>query len=134
MVWRRNINIMSLTDLKEERPKSFSRYGQRLERSMHPSPIKPSTAKIVEVRSRIHHLVKPTFETISREKQSPFTLFHGRETQDLDYKVKYDRVRPNEPRIQISSTQVQFFTDEAASKALKEFSVDKLEEPPTTQR
>lgn len=79
-------------------------------------------------------LIKPTFETISREVKSPFTLFHGKDHQNLDYKVKYERVRPHSPIIKISQTQTMFFTDQAASRSLKDFSVDKNHAPPLRQR
>ena len=61
-------------------------------------------------------------------------MFHGKDVQNLNYKVRFERVDVNQPRIKISTTETQTFTEKAANQSLKEFSVDKNDQPPLTQR
>lgn len=66
--------------------------------------------------------------------KSPFTLFHGKETQNLSYKVDYKSVDPNQPHIRFSRTQSNGFIDKVMRSTLKEFSVDKKEDIVMTHR
>lgn len=120
---------MSVESLKEQRPKSFSKFGKRLEHQMHPEPVKPTKANPVQFVKRERVPCKPSFETIPRDVKSPFTLFHAVEMQNLDYKYKHNIVDPNQPKIFISNTKTVFFTDKFASNTLREFSVDKNDDP-----
>jgi hypothetical protein len=101
---------------------------------MRSSPVKPSSAKPLEIIHRPQAAIKPTFETVNRNVKSPFILFHSKDTQNLNYKVKFNSVDPHEPAPKISRTVSSGFIDKVMRSTMPEFSVDKKEQLILTHR